>query len=351
MMSLSRGDSDAVVVTDISKTFDRNDQNLPTNQTIPTMLRRHFFRVGLAVVTTLALVGCGGDPSTTGSNESASPEEAPSAESSIFYISAIPDEKITDQKAKFDKLAAYLTEKLGVEAEFVFSKDYADAVTKFSNGEVHLVWFGGLSGVQARMAVDGAQAIAQGKADPQYKSYFIANKDAGLSPSADFPAAIKDMTFTFGSPGSTSGRLMPTFFIMENNGGVHPDEWFAAKPGFQMSGGHVATANAVADGTYQTGALNYKTYDSLVESDPKIAENTVKIWTTPFYADYNFTIHPDAEAAFGAGFAQKVQTALIEAPSGSDALKAINRESIISAKNEDFEGIKTTAVQMGLIEE
>ncbi len=314
------------------------------------MLKRHFFRVGLAAVTTLALVGCGGDPSTADSNESASSDSSSEA-SSTLYISAIPDEKITDQKAKFDKLAEYLSGKLGVNAEFVFSKDYADSVTKFKNGEVHLVWFGGLSGVQARMAVEGSQAIAQGKADPQYKSYFIANKETGLTPSDEFPAAIKDMTFTFGSPGSTSGRLMPTFFIMENNGKVHPDEWFAQKPGFQMSGGHVATANAVADGTYQTGALNYKTYDSLVESDPKIAENTVKIWTTPFYADYNFTIHPEVEAAFGEGFIGKVQTALIEAPAGSDALKAINRESIISAKNEDFDGIKTTAIKMGLIEE
>ncbi|MDF1656720.1 MAG: putative selenate ABC transporter substrate-binding protein [Verrucomicrobiales bacterium] len=309
------------------------------------MLKSSLFRVGLAAVTTMALVGCGGDPSSADNSETASDEGA-----ATLYLSAIPDEKITDQKAKFDKLAEYLSGKLGVTTEFVFSKDYADSVTKFKNGEVHLVWFGGLSGVQARMAVEGSQAIAQGKADPQYKSYIIANKSTGLKPSKKFPAAIKDMTFTFGSPGSTSGRLMPTYFIMQNNGGVTPDEWFATKPGFQMSGGHVATANAVADGTYQVGGINYKTYDSLVESDPKIAKNTVKIWTTPFYADYNFTIHPEVEEVFEEGFIAKVQAALVAAPAGSDALKAINRESIIPAKNEDFDGIKATAIEMGLIE-
>jgi len=310
------------------------------------MLKSYLFRVGLAAVTALALVGCGGDPSPADTTETASSE----ATSSTFYISAIPDEKITDQKAKFDKVAEYLNAELGVPAEFIFSKDYADAVTKFKNGEVHLVWFGGLSGVQARMAVEGAEAIAQGKADPRYKSYIIANKSTGLTESAEFPAAIKDMTFTFGSPGSTSGRLMPTYFIMQNNGGVVVDEWFAEKPAFQMSGGHVATANAVADGTYQIGAINYKTYDSLVAEDPKIAENTVKIWTTPDYADYNFTIHPDVEEAFGDGFIGKVQAALVAAPAGSDVLKAINRESIIPAKSEDFDGIKKTAVKVGLIE-
>ncbi|MDF1823997.1 MAG: putative selenate ABC transporter substrate-binding protein [Verrucomicrobiales bacterium] len=311
------------------------------------MLKSSLFRVGLAALTTMALVGCGSDSPSTEQSETASTPEATAA---TFYLSAIPDEKITDQKAKFDKLAEYLTAELGTTTEFVFSKDYADSVTKFKNGEVQLVWFGGLSGVQARMAVEGSRAIAQGKADPKYKSYIIANKATGLEPSAEFPLAIKDMTFTFGSPGSTSGRLMPTYFIMQNNGGVNPDDWFATKPGFQMSGGHVATANAVADATYQVGAVNYKTYDSLVAEDPKIAENTVKIWTTPFYADYNFTIHPEVETVFGEGFIGKVQAALIAAPEGSDALKAINRESIISAKNEDFDGIKATAIEMGLIE-
>ncbi len=292
----------------------------------------------LAVLAVFALGGCGDDSASTGSGEAA------------LYLSAIPDEKITDQKAKFDKLAEYLSEKLGVRTEFLFSKDYADSVTKFKNGEVHLVWFGGLSGVQARLAVEGAQAIAQGSEDPNYKSYFIANKSAGLEPSEAFPAEIKEMTFTFGSPGSTSGRLMPTYFIMQNNGGVEPDNWFTQKPAFQMSGGHVATTNAVADGTYQVGAVNYKTYEDMVRNDPKVAENTVKIWTTPFYADYNFTIHPEVETLFGAGFIGKVQTALIEAPAGSDALKAINRESVISAKNEDFDGIKNTAVELGLLD-
>jgi len=305
------------------------------------MLTKYLVRVGLAAVTTTILASCGGDEPSTADNTT--------TEDAVFILSAIPDEKITDQQAKFGKLATYLSDKLGVTTEFQFSKDYADAVTKFKNGEAHLVWFGGLSGVQARMAVEGSEAIAQGKADPQYKSYFIANVDTGLEPSEEFPVAIQDKTFTFGSPGSTSGRLMPTFFIMENTG-KSPDDWFAQKPGFQMSGGHVATANAVADGTYETGALNYKTYDSLVESDENIKNNTVKIWTTPFYADYNFTIHPDAKTVFGDDFFEKVQQALVEAPAGSDALKAINREAIIPAKSEDFDGIKDVAVQVGLIE-
>lgn len=309
------------------------------------MLKSSLFRVGLAALTTLAFIGCKESAPSTDSGDS---NKAPSGDKTkTFVISAIPDEKITDQKVKFDKLATYLTNKLGVTTEFQFSKDYTDAVTKFENGEAHLVWFGGLTGVQARMKVAGAEAIAQGIEDPNYKSYFIGNKSCGVEPGKDFPKSIKDMPFTFGSTSSTSGRLMPTYFIMKNNGGVKPKEWFKDEPSFQLSGGHVATANAVADGTYMIGALSYKTYDSLIAKDPKIKDNTQILWTTPYYADYNFTIHPDTKKLFGDDFFTKVQDALVAAPKGSDALKAVNRDQIIKAKNADFDGIKKTAEELG----
>ena len=48
--------------------------------------------------------------------------------------------------------------------------------------------------------------IAQGEADPRYYSYFIAHESTGLQRSDEFPLAIKDLTFTFGSESSTSGR-------------------------------------------------------------------------------------------------------------------------------------------------
>ncbi len=314
------------------------------------MLKSLISRVGLAAVTSISLISCGdkeGSSTTATENPQSSGDVSSEA---VLVISAIPDEKITDQKPKFDKVAAYLSSKLGVKAEFQFSKDYSDAIQKFKNGEAHLVWFGGLSGVQARMAVPGAEAIAQGVEDPKYKSYFIAHKDVAIEPGDEFPEAIKDLNFTFGSTGSTSGRLMPSYFILKNTGKL-PGDWLTKGENFQASGGHVATANSVADGTFQVGALSYKAYDKEVATNEKVKNNTKIIWTTPFYADYNFTIHPDAKTAFGDNFFAKAQDALVAAQEGDGVLEAINRSGIIPARNEEFDGIKAVAVKVGLIEE
>jgi len=264
-----------------------------------------------------------------------------------LVITAIPDEKVSDQEANFQALQDYLGEELGIDVSFSISADYPAAVERFKNGEVHLVWFGGLTGVQARKAVPGARAIAQGDVDPKYKSYFIAHKSTGLTKSPDFPTAIKDMTFTFGSKSSTSGRLMPTYFIMKETGAA-PEKFFTKRVQFQATGGHDATARAVASGSVQVGALSYKKYDSMVAAGEISAEDAPIIWETPDYADYNLTVHPALEEMFGEGFIDKLQKALVDC-TNKDVLKAFNRDDLIPAKNEEFEGIYEVAKEVGIM--
>ncbi len=263
----------------------------------------------------------------------------------ILRFSAIPDTKTTEQSQKFQKLADYLSTELGIKAEFVPAADYDASVTKFANGEIQLAWFGGLTGVQARSEVPGALAIAQGDTDPNFYSYFIANASTGLELSDDFPEGIKDLKFTFGSKQSTSGCLMPSYFIIGKSG-QKPEEYFS-KP-VNYSTGHDQTALLVQDGTWEAGALNFATFDDMVKKGTLDPEKCRVIWKTPTYADYNFTAHPDLEKTFGAGFIEKLQAALI-AIKDPEILAAMTRGAIISAKNEDFKGIEDVAKQLGLL--
>ena len=295
-------------------------------------LRRAISLLGCTVAGLVA--GCGEQKTET--------ERGRSGSSSKLVITAIPDEKVSDQEAKFQALQDYLAKTLDLKVEFSISKDYTAAETRFKNGEVHLVWFGGLSGVRARAGVPGARAIAQGASDPKFKSYFIANAATGLSKSETFPGdAITDLTFTFGSPSSTSGRLMPELFIREKTG-KSADEFFSKPVQFQKQGGHVATAEAVQAGTVQVGALNFKTYDSMVADGRLDPAKAPIIWITPEYADYNLTAHPDLERIFGKGFIDKLQQILVDCRD-AEVLKAFNREKLIPAKNEDFAGIEVVA--------
>ncbi len=175
-----------------------------------------------------------------------------------LYFSAIPDDE-SRLVERFGAVATYLSDTLGVDVQYVPVKSYAAAVTAFTNDQIQLGWFGGLSGVQARIAVPDSHAIAQGAEDEAFVTYFIANAETDLSVSEAFPD-MAGRSFTFGAETSTSGRLMPDYWIRENTGQA-PEALFS-NVGF--SGDHGQTLRLVASGAYDVGALNYTVYDAAV---------------------------------------------------------------------------------------
>lgn len=261
-----------------------------------------------------------------------------------FVFTAIPDEDESRLQQRFDKVAAYLTEQLGVEVKYIPVKSYPAAITAFRNDQVQLAWFGGLSGVRARLLVPGSQAIAQGYEDQFFKTYLIANKRAKLSASEEFPKGIKGKSFTFGSKGSTSGRLMPEFYIRDAFKAA-PDKVFA-RVGF--SGDHSRTIAEVQSGVYELGAVNYSVWDTQL-AEGKIDRNKVQvIWTTPSYPDYQWTIRGDVDQRYGNGFKQKVTHALLNM-TDADLLASFPRQRFVAAKNSDYLPIEKTAKAIGLL--
>lgn len=289
----------------------------------------------LAGLLPAVFAGCGG-------GQAQKQDQAPKP---TLRYAAIPDQNTTELAQRFAPLTAYLSAQLGVPVEYVPARDYQACVEMFRNGDIELAWFGGLTGVQARAVVPGARAIAQGREDPRYYSYFIANAATGLEAGDAFPAAIGGLTFTFGSESSTSGRLMPEYFIRQNTG-KDPAGFFTQPFGF--SGSHDKTCELVAAGRFQCGVVNYKVYDRRVRegtTDPAVVR---VIWRTPVYADYNFTAHPRLETVYGAGFTDRLQ-AVLTGISDPALLAALPRDALIPARDDEYVGIEAVARELGMV--
>ena len=262
-----------------------------------------------------------------------------------FIFTAIPDEDETRLKERFDRVAAYLQEKLGTEVKFVPVKSYAASVAAFTNDQVQMAWFGGLSGVQARRRVPGSQAIVQGAEDQKFITYFIANTSTGLRESQDFPKGMQGKTFTFGEKGSTSGRLMPEFYIRKAFG-KSPEDVFS-RVGF--SGDHSKTLALVQSGAYQVGAMNFAVWDNEVKAGHVDPAKVRVIWKTPSYPDYQFTVRGDVDRAYGAGFTARLTKALLDMKDPT-LLEAFPRSRMIPASNDDYGPIEDVGKQIGLLE-
>lgn len=265
-----------------------------------------------------------------------------------FVFTAIPDEDETKLVERFQGVGSYLSEELGVKVRYIPVKSYAAAVSAFRNNQVQLAWFGGLSGVQARRLVPGSEALAQGVEDEAFVTYFIANTATGIE-GADDLASLEDQlrgkTFTFGSKGSTSGRLMPEFHLRETFG-ENPEDLFS-RVGF--SGNHTRTLRLVEAGTYDIGALNFQVWEKEL-ADGNIDPNAVSvIWKTPSYPDYQWTIRGDVDKHFGEGFKDKVRQALLNLDN-PELLESFPRSGFIPASNDDYAPIERVAEQIGILD-
>lgn len=284
----------------------------------------------------LPLAACAPNSNSTASSSTAPSATSPSA-TQPFVTGAIPDQDPEKLQRLYGKLAAYLSHELGVPVEYKPVTDYTAAVTAFKVGDLDMVWFGGLTGVQARLQVPGAEAIAQRDIDADFHSVFIANTSADIQPVNDASGlqTLKGHSFTFGSESSTSGRLMPQYFLEQ--AGVKPED-FKGEVGFSQN--HDTTIKLVEAGTYDVGVLNEQVWQKRVDAG-EVDQNKVQvIWRSPAYYDYHWVINPKVKERYGEDFAEKVQAALLKldptVPEQKEILDLFGANKFIPTDNSNY---------------
>jgi phosphonate transport system substrate-binding protein len=246
------------------------------------LLSRRTLLAGTGVAVAAALAGCG----------RTSPVSASQQPSGSLRIGAIPDQDPEILQRLYGTVADSMSKALNIDVSYEPVTDYAAAVSLFRTGDLDLVWFGGLTGVQARLQTSGALPLAQRDIDAEFHSIFVVNAATGLS-RADDLTPLAGRRFTYGSETSTSGRLMPAYFLQQQ--GVDP-QGFPGGPGF--SGSHDATLALVASGTYEAGVLNEQVWKSR-SAEGSVQPAVVLYARTPAYHDYHWLLGPNAVERFG----------------------------------------------------
>ncbi len=256
-------------------------------------------------------------------------------------VSAIPDEAPTELQRKFAPLGKYLEAHIGMPVEFIPVTDYAATVEGLAAKKLDMVWYGGFTFVQARIRTNGtAIPLVQRAEDEKFQSVFITQPNSGINSLAD----LKGKTFTFGSPSSTSGHLMPRWFLLQQ--GIDPDKDFKR---VAFSGAHDATALQVAGGKVDAGAMNISVWHKMLE-EKKLDPSQIKVfYTTPPYYDYNWTVRGDLDPAL----VQKLQDAFLGLDPTQPAHKAIldlqRASKFIPTTPENYKSIEQAARSAGLL--
>ena len=259
----------------------------------------------------------------------------------VLRVSAIPDESPTELQRKFKPLGEYLAKETGLSVEFIPVTDYAAVVESLATDKIDMAWLGGFTFVQTKIRTNGtAIPIVQRKEDEIFTSRYIVPMNSDVKTLAD----LKGKTFVFGAPSSTSGHLMPRFFLIQ--AGLNPDVDFK---NIAFSGAHDATVAFVASGKAQAGVLNASVWDKLVETGNDNAKKVRVLGTTPTYFDYNWTVRGNLDPAL----IKKITAAFLKldasVPGQKELLDLQRASKFIPTQASNYDGIEKAARSAGLI--
>jgi phosphonate transport system substrate-binding protein len=261
------------------------------------------------------------------------PSSAFAETASVLRVSAIPDEDPTKLMRKYQPLAEYLEAKLDMKVKFIPVLDYAATVEGMAAKKLDLVWFGGFTAVQAMLRA-GAIPVVQRARDTKFHSKFIASAKSGIKGLND----LRGHTFAFGSVSSTSGHLMPRFYLLQN--GINPEKDLKR---ISFSGAHDATAKWVESGKVDAGALNEAVWKRLVSKGMVDAGKVRVIWITPPYYDYNWTVGKHVDAALREKIRDAFLTLDYDKPEDKKIMDLQRAKSFIATYPENYKGIEKAA--------
>ncbi len=259
----------------------------------------------------------------------------------VLRVSAIPDENPNELLRIYTPFAEYLAKELGMKVQFTPVVDYAATVEGLAAKKLDLVWYGGFTSVQAVRRTNGtAKRLVLREEDAEFKSVFIARPGSGIHSLTD----LKGKTLAFGSISSTSGSLMPRFFLLK--AGLVPERDFKQ---VAYSGAHDATALWVESGKVDAGALNFLVWDKLVQTKKVDLSKVNVFWTTPPYVDYVWTTRGDLDK----GLQERIAAAFLKLdyqnPEHRKLLDLHRTKKYIRANDEDWKGVEEAAVAAGLL--
>jgi phosphonate transport system substrate-binding protein len=191
----------------------------------------------------------------------------------------ISTESSSNLKNVWEPFLEDMSAKLDMEVKGFFAPDYAGIIQAMRFDKVDIAWYGNKSAMEAVDRAGGEIMVQTVAADgsPGYWSLMIVHKDSThLNTVKDVLANAKDLTFGNGDPNSTSGFLLPSYYIFAKNG-VNPKEAFKRT----LNSSHETNAMAVANKQVDVATFNTESMARLQLTFPEKADNLKVVWKSP----------------------------------------------------------------------
>ncbi|MGG2496808.1 phosphonate ABC transporter substrate-binding protein [Pseudomonas aeruginosa] len=200
------------------------------------------------------------------------------ADQPVINFGIISTESSQNLKSIWEPFLKDMSQQTGYQVKAFFAPDYAGIIQGMRFDKVDIAWYGNKAAMEAVDRAHGeifAQTVAASGA-PGYWSLLIANKDSKIDSLEDMLANAKSLTFGNGDPNSTSGYLVPGYYVFAKNN-VDPVKAFKRT----LNSSHEVNALAVANKQVDVATFNTEGMERLELTQPEKARQFKVIWKSP----------------------------------------------------------------------
>ncbi|RMO89378.1 Phosphonates ABC transporter periplasmic phosphonates-binding protein [Pseudomonas syringae pv. philadelphi] len=200
------------------------------------------------------------------------------AEEKVINFGIMSTESSQNLKSIWQPFLDDMSKKTGLKVNATFASDYAGLIQGMRFNKVDVAWVGNKAAIEAVDRSNGEVFAQTAAADgaPGYWSLLIVRKDSPINSVEDMLKNAKNLTFGNGDPNSTSGYLVPGYYVFAKN---HVDASTAFKRTLNSS--HEVNALSVAKGQLDVATFNTESWDRLAVTQPDKVKELKVIWKSP----------------------------------------------------------------------
>ncbi len=254
-------------------------------------------------------------------------------------VGILPDEGEKALTERYTPLLEFLSRETGLLFELFVPDSYEHLLRSFGEGRLGLAYFGGVTFVKAGSRYDAVPLVLR-NVDTRFTSVLVVSGTESRT-----LEDLRGKRFSFGARLSTSGHLMPRYFLKAQRG-VIPEEYFRS---VGYSGKHDRTAYWVRDGDIDAGVVNSEIVRRML-ADGRLRPGDIRIiWTTPPYTDYVWAVHPEVVPAVRDRIQQAFLRLTQDDPQHEFILSRLGAESFYPASSDDFAMLKQVMESLGML--
>ena len=198
------------------------------------------------------------------------------------------------QRERWEPFFRDMEKKTGLKIKSFYAPDYAGVIEAMRFNKVQVAWFGNKSAMEAVDRAEGEIFAQVMYADGSfgYHGLLITHQDSPYRSLDDVLKNARTINFGIGDPNSTSGFLVPTFYVFAKNNVDHRSAFKTIR-----NASHGANLQAVLARQVDVATNNTEDLGKLEATKPELARQIRVIWKSPLIPSDPFVWRKDLDPA------------------------------------------------------